>query len=62
MADKTSFILYLSSRKQWSLLTYEQKGRLIDALFDYVENGTQIDTDDGMLLMAFSFIARFSWN
>ena len=57
MADKSSFILYLSSRKQWSLLNYEQKGRLIDALFDYVENGTQIQTDDGMLMMAFSFIA-----
>lgn len=56
MADKTSFILYLHTRPQWDLLNYEQKGRLIEALYDYVETGKEIESDDGMLIMAFSFI------
>ena len=57
MADKTSFILHLSNRPQWDLLDYEQKGRLIEAIYTYVETGEPIETDDGMLKMAFSVIA-----
>lgn len=56
MADRSSFILYLKNRKQWGLLSNEQKGILLEAIFDYVETGAQIDTDNGLLLMAFSFI------
>lgn len=56
MADKTSFILHLSNRPQWDLLSYEQKGRLIEAIYTYVESCEQIETDDGMLKMAFSII------
>ena len=57
MADKKSIILHTDSAEQWNLLTDEQAGQLIKALLVYSQTGDQIETDDGMLKMAFSFIS-----
>lgn len=54
--DKKSFILYLNSFEQWNILSDEQAGILIKAIFKFVDSGEMLDTDDGMLKMAFSFI------
>ena len=54
---KSSFILYLDNIAQWNMLTDGQAGTLIKALFAYVQNGEQFRSEDGMLRMAFSFIA-----
>lgn len=56
MADKASFLMYLDTAKHWDLLSDAQAGALIKALFKYCETGEQLQTDDGMLAMAFSFI------
>lgn len=52
---KNSFILYHSYRKHLSILTNEQKGVLLDAIFDYSENGTMPELEP-ILMMAFNFI------
>lgn len=57
MADKASFLMYLDTAKHWDLLSDAQAGALIKALFRYCESGEKLKTDDGMLAMAFSFIA-----
>ncbi len=56
MGEKKSFILYLDTIKQWDMLSDEQAGKLIKALLRYCENGDKLETDDGMLSMAFGFI------
>ena len=56
MADKSSFIIHLNTAPQWRMLSDEQAGILIKALLLYAETGEQLETDDGMLMMAFSFI------
>ena len=53
--DKGSFILYTSYKKHLSLLTNEQKGLLLDALFDFAETGLGPELDQ-VTNMAFSFI------
>lgn len=50
-------MLYLDSEQQWEMLSNEQAGILIKALLRYSKTGERIQTDDGMVLMAFSFIA-----
>ncbi|MBR4929716.1 MAG: hypothetical protein IKZ00_02830, partial [Bacteroidaceae bacterium] len=55
MADKKSFVLYCDYRKHFSLLSPEDQGRLIMAIFEYVETGTEPQLE-AMPLMAFSFI------
>ena len=55
MAEKKSFVLYCDYRKHFSLLPPEERGHLIMAIFDYVENGAEPFLD-GMAMMAFSFI------
>lgn len=57
MADKKSFILYLDNKKQLDMLTDEQAGKLIKALFEFAESGTVPEFNDGMLIMAFSFMS-----
>ena len=57
MAERKSFMLYLDTSKQWDMLTNEQAGILIKALFLYTQTGEQLCSEDGMLMMAFSFIA-----
>lgn len=56
MGEKKSFILYLDTIKQWDMLSDEQAGKLIKALLRYCESGDKLETDDGMLSMAFGFI------
>jgi hypothetical protein len=55
MAEKSSFILYFSYRKHLALLSDEECGKLLMALFDYAENGQAPDLT-GATAMAFSFI------
>ncbi len=53
--EKRSFVLYCSYREQLALLTDEERGRLLMALFDYCESKTTPNLQ-GMSLMAFAFI------
>lgn len=53
--DKKSFVLYSDYREHLELLTDEEKGRLLMALFDYNENGKNPELN-GITRMAFSFI------
>lgn len=53
---KKSFVFYYDYRQHLSLLTDEDRGRLLMALLDYGENGSEPDLD-GAARMAFSFIA-----
>lgn len=53
--EKRSFVLYCAYREQLALLTDEERGRLLMALFDYCESKT-VPELQGMPLMAFAFI------
>ena len=53
--EKASFLMYLDYEEQFNLLTDEQIGKLIRAIFIY-ENTGEVEELDGMLKMAFSFI------
>ncbi len=53
---RKSFVMYTEYKEHLQLLTLEQLGSLIFALFEYAENGTEIDTDNAVLKIAFSFI------
>lgn len=55
MADKKSFVLYLDYKKHFALLSPDDQGRLLMAIFDYVETGAE-PALESMPLMAFSFI------
>lgn len=55
MADKKSFVLYCDYKQHFSLLSPEDQGHLLMAIFDYVETGTEPQLE-AMPLMAFSFI------
>lgn len=57
MAEKKSFILYLDYKTHFDLLTNEQKGVLINALFEFAENGELQQFEDKVVEMAFSFIS-----
>lgn len=57
MAEKKSFLIYLDNQKQVNILTDEQAGKLFKALFEFAKDGTETDFDDGMIAMAFSFMA-----
>ena len=56
---KNSFIMHSDYKEHLALLSFDQKGRLLDALFDY-QDGADVETAtaelDGMAKMAFSFI------
>lgn len=56
MTDKKSFMIYLDWKEQFNLLSNEQAGILIKSLLHYAETGEKLQTNDGMLVMAFSFI------
>lgn len=49
-------MLYLDAIEQWDMLTDEQAGVLIKALLRYSKTGEKLETADGMLRMAFSFM------
>lgn len=52
---KRSFILYLDYKKPLELLSDEQRGQLLLALFDYIETG-EVPTLEAAAEIAFSFI------
>jgi len=52
---KDSFVFYTKYKKQFELLTNEQRGILIMAVFEYNDSGIIPKLDD-VLMMAFSFI------
>lgn len=54
---KKSFILYYEYRKHFGLLSDDQLGKLIRALYDYEELGIEPNLN-GVLQMAFSFICE----
>lgn len=57
MSEKrNSFVMYTEYKEHLKLLTPEQLGTLIFALFEYAENGTEISTDNPVEKIAFSFI------
>jgi hypothetical protein len=55
MADKKSFVLYCDYRQHFELLSPEDQGRLLMAIFDYVETGAEPSLEP-IPMMAFSFI------
>lgn len=54
---KNSFVLYNEYKEQFELLSYEEAGQLIMAIFEYTETGN-VPQLEGMTLMAFSFIRK----
>ena len=54
--SQTSFILYQSYKNQFSLLSMEQRGQLITAIFNYNETSEAGLELDPLCAMAFSFI------
>ena len=57
MAERKSIMLYLDALEQWDMLTDEQAGVLIKALLRYSKTGEQLESTDGMVKMAFSFMS-----
>lgn len=55
MADKSSFVLYTEYIEQIEILSREQRGDLLTAIFYYAA-GRELPDMDGMTKMAFSFI------
>ena len=53
--QKKGFVLYYDYRNHLALLSDEERGRLLMALLDYSESGTEPDLE-GAALMAYSFI------
>ena len=55
MADKKkSFILYLDRKKELDMLTDEQAGKIIKAVYQYAEDGTEPDFQELALKLVFS--------
>lgn len=58
MANQPGIVLYrLEYASIRGKLSYEQKGRLIDALMDFSETGEEYQGDDPFVSMAFSFFS-----
>lgn len=55
-SKKNNFLVYKDWKDVINLLNDDQAGKLFKSLFDYVEDRTEIQTEDGMLLMAFTQI------
>lgn len=53
--EKASFLMYLDYKEHLNLLSDEQVGQLIRAIYHYEETG-EIPQLEGMIKMAFSFI------
>ena len=50
-------MIYFDMLPAMKFLDYEQKGRLLEAILLYAENGTEPEFEDAMLGMAWYFIA-----
>ena len=57
MKEKKSFILYLDNAKQVNMLTDEQAGKFIKAVYKFAETGEETEFDDIALNIVYSFIA-----
>ena len=55
MADQVYFAMYFDYKEHLKLLSHEARGRLLLALFEYAEHGTEPELS-GAARMAFSFI------
>lgn len=53
--DKNSFLMYLDYEEQFNLLTDEQIGQLMRAIYQY-EKTREVPELEGILKMAFSFM------
>ncbi|MCI9245607.1 MAG: hypothetical protein HFJ30_00395 [Clostridia bacterium] len=53
--DKNSFLMYLDYEEQFNLMSDEEIGQLMRAIYQY-EKTREVPKLDGMLKMAFSFI------
>ena len=53
--DKKSFLFYCDYRRHLSMLTDEERGRLLMGLMNYAD-GEEVPNLDGPAAMAFSFI------
>lgn len=58
MKKKNSFVLYASQAEAIKDLSLTQKGQLLDALFEYADNGEFPDIQDGFVKIAFRFISQ----
>ena len=58
MAELKGFIVHLDTKPQWDMLSDQQAAALIRALLSYAINGEQLETEDGMLKIAFSFMSQ----
>lgn len=58
MAELKGFIVHLDTKPQWDMLSDQQAAALIRALLSYAESGEQLETEDGMLKIAFSFMSQ----
>lgn len=56
MVDKNNFILYKDFKSTIDILTDEQAGKLIKAVFSYVNGRIEPDFNDGMLIVAFNIL------
>lgn len=52
---KDSFVLYIEYKELFGMLRYEEAGRLIMAIFQYMETGKEPELE-GMAKIAFDFI------
>ena len=50
---KKSFVLYADQKAVLEDISYEDKGMLLDALFDYVADGSLPHFDDNVLMLVF---------
>ena len=57
MADKKSFILYTEYQEQINMMTDEQAGQLMKAIFAY-ESGQEVNVTDPVVMMLWSIMKR----
>lgn len=57
MADKKSFILYTEYQEQINMMTDEQAGQLMKAIFAY-ESGQEVNVTDQVVMMLWSIMKR----
>ena len=51
-------MIYFDMAPAMKFLSFEQKGRLLDAILQYAESGLEPDFDDPMLGMAWFFVVN----
>ena len=56
MKEKKSFILYFDNAKQINMLTDEQAGKLIKAIYQFAVTGEETEFDDIALNIVYGFI------